>query len=84
MTPYYYEFTDCKGFTYSRNLHLDGAVSIHPEYLNWTQDEILERMRQHVDLLADNPQAPIGWLNERLRFIAAYRALYDFNQSRGV
>lgn len=84
MTPYFYEITNSCGFKYTRNLHLDGTVSVHPDYLNWTQDEIIERMQKQVDLLADNPQAPTGWLNARLRHIAAYRALYNFNRSRGL
>ena len=66
MTPYFYEITNSCGFKYTRNLHLDGTVSVHPDYLNWTQDEIIERMQKQVELLANNPQAPTGWLNARL------------------
>ena len=83
MQPYHYSYTDIRGHIVERNLHMDGTASVHPRYLEWSQDEIIDRMRRHVDQLNAVTRRETSYCNERLRWIASLRALYNFNRTRG-
>tara|TARA_R100001510_G_scaffold48873_1_gene46941 strand:- start:704 stop:961 length:258 start_codon:yes stop_codon:yes gene_type:complete len=83
MEPFYYAWTDAEGKSISVNLHLDGAVSLKRDYLNWTLDEINGRIRKREDIISKHWQrADIEWRNGQLRWLASFKALLQFKTNK--
>jgi len=80
MKPFYYTWTNAQGVKRTANLHWDGTVSIHPDYLKWTLDQIKERIRKQQNLVAAQwDRTDIVWRNTRLRWLASLNALLQYN-----
>ena len=80
MKPFYYTWSDARGMKRTVNLHWDGTASIHPDYLNWTLDQIRDRIRRQQDIVsAQWDRADIAWRNGRLRWMASLNALLQYN-----
>jgi len=80
MKPFYYTWINAGGELRTANLHLDGTVSAHPDYLNWTPDEIRERILERENItLSQWRRADIAQRNGWLRWLASLNALLQYN-----
>ena len=80
MKPFYYTWISADGILRTANLHLDGTVSAHPDYLNWTLDEIRERIFERENItLSQWRRADIARRNGWLRWLASLNALLEYN-----
>ena len=80
MKPFYYTWISADGELRTANLHWDGTVSAHPDYLNWTPDEIRERIFERENItLSQWRRADIAQRNGWLRWLASLNALLQYN-----
>ena len=83
MNEFLYDYADADGKIITRNLHRDGAVSCHPAYLAWSQDDILDKIRRRESvIIAQWDRADKAQRNHWLRHRASLWALFDYNKRR--
>ena len=83
MKPFYYTWISADGILRTANLHLDGTASAHPNYLNWTPDEIRERIFLRESIISSQwHRADIARRNGWLRWLASLNALLEYNTDR--